>query len=96
MDSAFPISRAALGERVLGIVGSGLFLKGLSRRPPKSGNCLLNFTVSCHPGYGNRIQKPYLEDLLYFEWMEIEVHTMPDRANPRRIAWQSFHGQAGF
>ena len=28
------------------------------------------------------IQKPYLEDLLYFEWMEIEVHTMPDKPYP--------------
>ena len=26
--------------------------------------------------------KPFLDDLLYFEWMEIEVHTMPDRPFP--------------
>lgn len=25
-----------------------------------------------------RLGKPYLNDLLYFEWAEIEIHTMPD------------------
>ena len=25
---------------------------------------------------------PFLDDLLYFEWMEIEIHNMPDRPNP--------------
>ncbi len=28
--------------------------------------------------YGIKFNKPYLSDLLYFEWIEIEVHTMPD------------------
>lgn len=26
-----------------------------------------------------RLKKPYLNDLLYFEWAEIEIHTMPDK-----------------
>jgi hypothetical protein len=33
-------------------------------------------------GTGGRMDLPFLDDLLYFEWMEIEVHTMPDRPYP--------------
>ena len=29
---------------------------------------------------------PFLDDLLYFEWMEIEIHTMPDRPYPDFIS----------
>ena len=29
-------------------------------------------------GYAEQLGKAYLNDLLYFEWLEIEVHTMPD------------------
>jgi hypothetical protein len=29
--------------------------------------------------YGIRFNKPYLSDLLHFEWIEIEVHTMADQ-----------------
>jgi len=32
--------------------------------------------------YAEIIQKPALNDLLWFEWLEIEVHTMPDTAEP--------------
>ena len=32
--------------------------------------------------YGEKFGKPYLNDLLYFEWIEIEVHTMEDKLIP--------------
>ncbi len=28
---------------------------------------------------GSKLEKPYLGDLLYFEWAEIKIHTMPDK-----------------
>lgn len=28
--------------------------------------------------YQDTLKKPWLNDLLYFEWIEIEIHTMPD------------------
>lgn len=31
--------------------------------------------------YNEKLDKAFLTDLLYFEWMEIEVHTMPDNEN---------------
>jgi hypothetical protein len=32
--------------------------------------------------YGERYDRPYLDELLYFEWIEIELHTMEDMAIP--------------
>ena len=32
--------------------------------------------------YGQKLNRPYLNDLLYFEWIEIEIHTMPDKVIP--------------
>jgi hypothetical protein len=31
-------------------------------------------------GWAEKLGRPYLDDLLLFEWMEIEVYTMPDEA----------------
>ncbi len=35
---------------------------------------------------GKRMDLPFLDDLLYFELMEIEIHTMPDRPYPDFIS----------
>ncbi|MFA7326179.1 MAG: putative DNA-binding domain-containing protein [Candidatus Kapaibacterium sp.] len=32
--------------------------------------------------YGEKFDRPYLDELLYFEWIEIEIHTMEDMAIP--------------
>lgn len=32
--------------------------------------------------YGEKYDRPYLDELLYFEWIEIEQHTMEDMAIP--------------
>jgi len=32
--------------------------------------------------YAEKLNRPFLNDLLYFEWIEIEVHTMPDEIIP--------------
>lgn len=39
------------------------------------------FTVN--QNFAHRFHKPYLNDLLYFEWIEIEVYTMPDAPLPQ-------------
>ena len=32
--------------------------------------------------YAQKLNRPYLDDLLYFEWIEIEVNTRPDKVIP--------------
>ncbi len=40
--------------------------------------------------FGSKYKKPFLNDLLYFEWIEIEVHTMPDKPFPLYTVHDSF------
>ena len=82
MDRAFPIAAAALWDEVWEELVQEFFSKGLPQTPQvwKLPYEFYNYHLMHETGI--RIQKPWLEDLLYFEWMEIEVHTMPDRPVP--------------
>ena len=82
MDRAFPIAMAALGEESWDQLVQEFFSQGLPQTPQiwRLPFEFYNFHLLHETGI--RIQKPYLEDLLYFEWMEIEVHTMPDKPYP--------------
>ncbi len=82
MDTAFPISRAALGESGWDLLVHEFF-SNEACQTPQVWKLPYEFYIY-HSGNesGVKIGKPYLEDLLYFEWMEIEIHTMPDRPFP--------------
>lgn len=82
LDSAFPISLAALGEETWDLLVQDFFTNGLPATP-QIWKLPFEF-YSYHSGMetSTRLQKPYLDDLLYFEWMEIEVYNMPDRNFP--------------
>lgn len=82
MDRAYPITLAALGEDPWNQLVQEFFTEGLPQSPQvwKLPYEFYNFHLLKETG--NRIQKPWLEDLLYFEWMEIEIHTMPDKSFP--------------
>ena len=82
MDSAFPITLAALGEEHWDLLVQDFFSNGIPSTPQiwKLPYEFYQFHASRETG--TRLQKPYLDDLLYFEWMEIEIHTMPDRDYP--------------
>lgn len=86
MDRAYPITLAALGEEAWDLLVKEFFAKGFPKTP-QVWKLPLEFYHYHHAREtGTRIQKPYLEDLLYFEWMEIEVHTMPDRPFPDYVS----------
>jgi hypothetical protein len=82
MDRAFPIAASALWEETWEELVQEFFSKGLPQTPQvwKLPYEFYNYHLLHETGI--RIQKPWLEDLLYFEWMEIEIHTMPDKAYP--------------
>ncbi len=83
MDTAYPITLAALGEEQWEELVQEFFANGLPQTP-QIWKLPFEF-YQYHAGHetGTRIGKPYLEDLLYFEWIEIEIHTMPDRPYPQ-------------
>ncbi|MEN8203944.1 MAG: DNA-binding domain-containing protein [Bacteroidota bacterium] len=82
LDRAFPITLAALGEAHWDLLVDDFFSNGFPQTPQIWKLPLEFYNYHNINETGTRIQKPYLEDLLYFEWIEIEVHTMPDRPFP--------------
>jgi hypothetical protein len=86
LDTSFPISLAALGEEQWDQLVHEFFSLGTPKEPQVWKLPYEFFVYHAHRETGNRIGKPYLDDLLYFEWMEIEVHTMPDRVFPEHVS----------
>jgi len=82
MDSAFPITLAALGEERWDLLVQDFFSKGIPQTPQIWKLPFEFYQFHANQETGSGIRKPYLDDLLYFEWIEIEVHTMPDRPYP--------------
>lgn len=82
MNSAYPISVAALGEEQWDVLVQDFFSNGIPQTPQIWKLPFEFYQYHASRETGIKIGKPYLEDLLYFEWIEIEVHTMPDRPFP--------------
>ena len=82
LRTAFPISVAALGEELWKELVQDFFSAGLPQTPQVWKLPFEFYEYHAGRETGARIDKPFLDDLLYFEWMEIEVHTMPDRSRP--------------
>lgn len=82
MDTAFPISVAAVGEELWEMLVNDFFSAGLPQSPQIWKLPFEFYQYHANMETGSKLQKPYLDDLLYFEWIEIEVHTMPDRPLP--------------
>ena len=86
MDKAFPITLAALGEEPWELLVQDFFANGLPQTPQIWKLPFEFYQYHAAQETGTRIQKHYLEDLLYFEWIEIEIHTMPDKPTPNYIS----------
>jgi len=80
--TAFPITVAALGEDQWNMLVQEFFVEGLPLTPQVWKLPFEFYQHHAERETGTKIGLPYLDDLLYFEWMEIEIHTMPDRAYP--------------
>jgi hypothetical protein len=82
LQKAYPITVAALEEEAWMELVEDFFSQGLPRTPQVWKLPLEFYHFHAARGSAERMDLPYLDDLLYFEWMEIEVHTMPDRPFP--------------
>jgi len=82
MESAFPITEEWLAEEEWETLVYDFFAQHQSQTPavwklPKE---FVEFVTESN--YAETLHKPALNDLLWFEWLEIEVHTMPDTTEP--------------
>lgn len=82
MDTAFPITLVALGEERWDVLVQDFFSSEQPQTPQIWKLPLEFYRYHSNQETGTRIQKPFLDDLLYFEWIEIEIHTMPDKPFP--------------
>lgn len=82
LDSGFPITLATLGEEVWDQLVQEFFVHGKPGAPQIWRMPFEFYLYHAAEETGTRLGLPWLDDLLYFEWMEIEVHNMPDRAFP--------------
>ncbi len=85
LDSGFPITLATLGEEQWDRLVQEFFVLGQPGTPQVWRLPFEFYHYHLAQETGERIGKPYLDDLLYFEWMEIEVHNMPDRPFPEYV-----------
>jgi hypothetical protein len=85
LRTAFPISVAALNEDTWHTLVEDFFSAGVPQ-PPQVWKLPFEFyEYHASKETASRMDLPFLDDLLYFEWMEIEVHTMPDRPYPEFV-----------
>ena len=85
LDTAFPITVAALGEDSWDLLVFDFFAAGIPQTPQIWKLPYEFYRFHADRKTGKQIQKRFLDDLLLFEWMEIEVHTMPDRPYPEFV-----------
>lgn len=90
LTQAYPITVAALPDETWEEMVDGFFINHdpASARLWKLPEEFYHYHVSS--GTSDRLRLPWLNDLLVFEWTEIDVHTMPDMALPRTVSQGSF------
>lgn len=82
LHTAFPITVAALEESQWAELVQDFFTEGIPQTPQVWKLPLEFYEFHAGRETGRKMDLPFLDDLLYFEWMEIEIHTMPDRPYP--------------
>ena len=82
LETAYPITKQILpGDKWDSLVYD--FFKNQEILTPVLWKMPFIFYEYCFQNnIGQKLNHPYLDDLLYFEWIEIEVYNMPDRDIP--------------
>ncbi len=79
MDQAYPISVASMDEEEWDKLVNDFFSKHQTSSTQIWKLPYEFYQYHFSNSTAEKIGKPWLNDLLYFEWTEIEIHTMPDR-----------------
>lgn len=86
LEQAYPITHELLDKQEWDMLVNEFFINHTPQSPqvwklPKEFYEFLRDN-----NYPERLNRPYFNDLLHFEWIEIEVHTMPDGDIPDYLA----------
>lgn len=85
LDSGFPITLASLGDEEWDKLVQDFFVNGKPGTPQIWRLPYEFYAYHSAKETGEQTGRPYLDDLLYFEWIEIEVQNMPDRPLPEYV-----------
>jgi len=78
MTQAYPIAYKALGSEDFKNLVHDFFLNHDSQTPQVWKLPFEFYEYIVTNKFSEKLKMPFLDDLLLFEWIEIEVHTMPD------------------
>lgn len=78
INQAYPITRKGLSEKEWGYMLDRFFNEHDSRSPVLWRLPQEFYHFVSDSGLSEELKMPWLEELLWFEWLEIEVHMMPD------------------
>jgi len=82
LRTAFPITVSALEMSQWDELVQDFFTEGIPQTPQVWKLPFEFYEYHASRETGRKMDLPFLDDLLYFEWMEIEIHTMPDKSYP--------------
>lgn len=82
LATAYPIAKKTLTESEWIIMVDDYFANHKMQTPLVWKMPFEFYEFCVEKNYGEKYAKPYLEELLYFEWIEIELHTMEDMEIP--------------
>jgi hypothetical protein len=78
MDQAYPIASSSMDPDIWDEMVNEFFANHKAKSTQIWKLPLEFYEYHYSSDTATRLEKPYLNDLLYFEWAEIEIHTMPD------------------
>ncbi len=81
-EGAFPITRSFVNQQEWIDLVTGFFKKHACQTPSVWRLPYELYEYVSATELKLKVNYPFLTDLLYFEWLEIEVHTMPDQPAP--------------
>jgi uncharacterized protein len=79
---AYPITEDALGDLLFDQLVRDFMREHKAQSPQVTRMMGELYTYAKRVDYATRMHRPWLLDLLHFEWIEIEVHRMEDRPAP--------------
>ncbi len=81
IGQAFPIARKVLNDNEWTYLLHNFFVEHDAQTPILWKLPYEFFRYVADQDYASELKKPWLNDLLWFEWLEIEVHMMPDHVH---------------
>jgi len=82
LETAYPITKQILKTEEWDLLVSRFFSEHDTVDPQVWKMPYEFYNYVLETGFAEQMNRPYLNDLLHFEWIEIEVHTMPDKKIP--------------